>query len=619
MKNIIPKKRLNKSFVGICLLVLMATTVIRLYSLNDTLSYNEDDEKYSWESQDDLQRRRLGQTIEHPFQSTPGGSHVKFQETAEVIIQRTYDELKRHGHIPGSGRFNQLLHNKSQRRLAKIPFNTATVKKRTYRNLKKGGKLTPGTIPFNVELQRREKDFLQKQIKKRGLELEKKVHYNQEDVKEELVRTLKDTEDKWIRGNFLKRHKSNMHNRDEQIHEAEVRHTMSDESRRLVSDSLYKDAQDGVEAAIELSEQLSEGLSVDDDLNMLDALNSFEPMTICDRPTDVGTVEDFASFLNNAHCDEFIQEKPIVILANIEGEHLHGRTGNNLLEFLHAVQMARDNNIQLGIMTHSWAMTVLQKMWMSIESADWQAQFESAFCIKIFDFPSELEGWDARYNTTKELFYYESDTPLSEYIDTQEKALRTLFRNYNHGDGYDTYRLPTQDMCSGIRDIFGDGASTAIYSVIHSRHLEGLPGQRLLKKIARNSGCDPTAALNMEPEYVKSILRPLGMLNYPIVFISDGQDPTVLERLRADPEISHLLHTPSQSSSWLGGDITAAVMSSVFIGNPASSFSGFIAKSRLSLGFGHSYLFRGKDSNGEWRTVCGDSCVFDRNIYGVMA
>ena len=80
MKNIIPKRRLNKSIVGICILVLMATTAIRLYSLNDTL-YNED---YSWEYQDDLQRRRLGQTIEHQFQSTIGGSHAKFQETAEA-------------------------------------------------------------------------------------------------------------------------------------------------------------------------------------------------------------------------------------------------------------------------------------------------------------------------------------------------------------------------------------------------------------------------------------------------------------------------------------------------------------------------------------------------------
>jgi len=54
-------------------------------------------------------------------------------------------------------------------------------------------------------------------------------------------------------------------------------------------------------------------------------------------------------------------------------------------------------------------------------------------------------------------------------------------------------------------------------------------------------------------------------------------------------------------------------------GNPASTFSGFIAKSRLALGFGHSYLFRAKDENGAWRTVCGDHCIFDKSILSVMS
>ena len=65
---------------------------------------------------------------------------------------------------------------------------------------------------------------------------------------------------------------------------------------------------------------------------------------------------------------------------------------------------------------------------------------------------------------------------------------------------------------------------------------------------------------------------------------------------------------------WLGGDITLAVMSNVFIGNPASTFSTFIAKSRLALGFGHNELYRAKDPDGKWRTVCGDHCIFDTGI-----
>ena len=33
----------------------------------------------------------------------------------------------------------------------------------------------------------------------------------------------------------------------------------------------------------------------------------------------------------------------------------------------------------------------------------------------------------------------------------------------------------------------------------------------------------------MEPEYVKSILRPIGMLKHHIVLIADGEDPAVIE------------------------------------------------------------------------------------------
>ena len=40
---------------------------------------------------------------------------------------------------------------------------------------------------------------------------------------------------------------------------------------------------------------------------------------------------------------------------------------------------------------------------------------------------------------------------------------------------------------------------------------------------------------------------------------------------------------------------------------------------RLALGFGHNYLFRARDEEGRWRTVCGDHCIFDKTIMGVMA
>ena len=64
-----------------------------------------------------------------------------------------------------------------------------------------------------------------------------------------------------------------------------------------------------------------------------------------------------------------------------------GRTGNNLIEFLHALQYARDPDVQLAIKYDSWVIRLVHDMWlsrMSGEFSGWEARFEKAFCVKIF-------------------------------------------------------------------------------------------------------------------------------------------------------------------------------------------------------------------------------------------
>lgn len=348
----------------------------------------------------------------------------------------------------------------------------------------------------------------------------------------------------------------------------------------------------------------------------------YEPLEVCGRLADIGTAEDLALLQRYAQCAEMSPDRPIVIL---NGQDSYGRTGNNLVELLHSVQYARDNDIQLGISVHSWAMDVIQSMWLSAENDDWESELESALCVKIFHDKKEMQAWEVKNNTkymeSKDLFYYgnDIDRPLGEYMAGQEHVVRTLFRHYNDGNGVDHKGSPVRDMCSGIDALFGTKRKHAIYSVIHVRSLEGEPGKRRMKRLAQDTGCDPNAALHMNPEYVKSILRPLGMMAYPIVVITDGQDPSVLQRLLDDEEIGRIVYVVPPNASWYGGDMALAIMSNVFIGNPASTFSAFIAKARLSLGFGHNYLFRAKDENGEWRTICGDNCLFDKTVVGAQA
>ena len=109
------------------------------------------------------------------------------------------------------------------------------------------------------------------------------------------------------------------------------------------------------------------------------------------------------------------------------------------------------------------------------------------------------------------------------------------------------------------------------------------------------------------------------MLDHPIVFITDHQNPEVLERLLSDPEIGPQIRLVPEEASWIGGDMTVAVLSDVFIGNPASTFSGFIAKARVALGFKKNYLFRAKNDRGEWEDVCDERCIFMKKIMNSMA
>jgi len=353
---------------------------------------------------------------------------------------------------------------------------------------------------------------------------------------------------------------------------------------------------------------------------------NIQPLSICGRRTKIGTPQDLALLQHFNNQDSTCPGTSSNDLLLLQGIGAYGRTGNNLIEFLHALQYARDNDVTLGLKADSWAFRLIVDMWMSVKDDDWQAHFEEEFCVKVFHHPDEWKGynllfpgiWQDTHDLTKQLFMYQSDAPLDAYIGDQAQYLQTLFRHYNHGEGTAFRGKPVQNMCSGLNAVFGLYYTDTIYSVVHQRYLEGEPGLRIMRKMNERSGCHPTGALDMEPDYIKSILEPLGMLDFPIVVISDGQNPSVIERLQADPEISKMLRVVGES--WLGGDITLAIMSNVFIGNPASSFSGFIAKSRLALGFGHNYMFRAKDqTTGKWKTVCGDTCVFEKRIMGAMS
>lgn len=367
------------------------------------------------------------------------------------------------------------------------------------------------------------------------------------------------------------------------------------------------------------------------------------PLRVCNRLAPIPPEWDESITAKYSDCTLMNRPTRETKVLLWEGSRAWGRTGNNLIEVLHGLQYARDNDMLPAIMMGSWSPILITSMWWSIQDDatrptgdiereyaidEWRGQFEKAFCVRIVTNDDDLSIYEevVRMSTEEFFKFYRIDQnlpTLDGYVEYQCHILRTLYRSYNTGFGVNIRSKPVENMCSVIDSMFeGTGRSSwARYSVIHSRSLEGEPGLRLLGRIARKSGTHPTAALDMEPDYIKAILEPLGMLEHPILFITDNQRPEILEKLLADPDIGPSIQLVPPDASWIGGDITAALMANVFIGNPASTFSGFIAKSRLAVGYQakRTFMFRKKNEDGKWVDACDHRCIFNPYVMNAMA
>lgn len=362
--------------------------------------------------------------------------------------------------------------------------------------------------------------------------------------------------------------------------------------------------------------------------NLPSSSSPLSPIQICNRIAPLSPDVELHALHQYGTCPLLHQPPDQTTILLLEGIKTFGRTGNNLIEFFHALQYGRDQNVLVGVMRGSWPTHLITEMWMSLPNRDWNAWaifMEQSFCIKMIESSDQLESYkNVIRMDTRDLFIYRHKAELDNYVEFTSHVIRTLWRYYNNGSGMNILKQPTRDMCSVMDAIFGTTAksesiNSAIYSVVHSRSFEGKAGHPLMDRIAASIGCDPIAALEMEPEYVKGILGPLGMLQHPIYFISDHQRPEILERLLADPEIGPLIRLVPEEASWIGGDITLAINANVFIGSPASTFSGFIAKSRVALGYNNNFLFRKRIRDGTWVEVCDYRCVFDKDVLKSMA
>jgi len=308
-------------------------------------------------------------------------------------------------------------------------------------------------------------------------------------------------------------------------------------------------------------------------------------------------------------------------------EKIHGRTGNQIRGFFHAFDYARDRNGPLVIHDTGFPMdSTLRILYMGLEN---RTELQERLGVLLYDTVDEAY---------REKMHLLGTRWARDYVSTNEEYTQFDSIQHRHYLIQQLYRMTakemelhpnstgTADMCASFHAYFGknvekDGVPqkeeegggvyqrvTEKYTIIHSRSFEG---KQFLEEAHKHYGVDPHASTDYPPDLITKILAPLGMANNSILMITDGQNTEVIDRLSADPAIGPHFRVVPQEVSTMAGDIMLGILSEVFIGNPASSFSQYITMVRYALGFDHSYLYvRRHPLDGSWETFCSDETCF---------
>lgn len=244
-----------------------------------------------------------------------------------------------------------------------------------------------------------------------------------------------------------------------------------------------------------------------------------------------------------------------------------GQTGNQIREFFHAFDMARDENATIFLTEEGFPMKVLREIFLGLEGGTpyWKERAESLFGVKVIDQLNDdnliesFESWEYIQKTVKLFRYRSTRHTLEQRKNHRRYLLQNLYQLTAHEMMLNPHSQSTTALCSSLYAFFGvgeksgDDQSTSYYSynitdkytVIHSRYL-----LRLGALAEHKLGVDSQALTNMPPDFISAILSPLGMLNNSIIMISDGQNIEAAERLSLDTVVGPVFQlVPSNISS----------------------------------------------------------------------
>lgn len=270
-----------------------------------------------------------------------------------------------------------------------------------------------------------------------------------------------------------------------------------------------------------------------------------------------------------------------------------------------------------------------------------RSHLEKVLGFTFFDNAKEEHRSKLRSIRTGKLFYYGRTMKLFATNQTKSREDQIAHRHYilqefyrltaremelNGSKNNSLARKTMLGMCQSLHSIFGtegQGVSkeqlrslgfnhtiTEKYTAIHSRSFEG-SGKEMMEKSEEELGVTAKAYNDVPPEMVKDLLTPLAMNDNSILMITDGENVRAIENLSSDQIIGQRFEVVPPQISTMISDGMLAILSDVFIGNPYSTYSQFIAQARYALGIGPSYLFIKMDNETKkWNAFCYDEDCF---------
>ena len=135
--------------------------------------------------------------------------------------------------------------------------------------------------------------------------------------------------------------------------------------------------------------------------------------------------------------------------------------------------------------------------------------------------------------------------------------------------------------------------------------------RELLPEFNKSYGKDQSAAVEMTPDYIKTILKQIGDKDHDIYLIDgdgDGGDTAVHDQFANDPELKGKVKA---IKAGLGEKIYLATLAEAFIGSPVSQMGLWIARFRMALGMGENTFVLTEKKGDRWESLLSQESYLD--------